>query len=92
MTTPTTGPAETAPHPGPTGPRTPEGKARTRINALRHGLTAREFVCSPEEAAAYAAHEAAIRGHYQPAGPVEESLAHHVANGLWRLDRVVDIE
>jgi hypothetical protein len=31
-----------------TGPRTPEGKARTRFNSLKHGLTAVD-VCLPGE-------------------------------------------
>jgi hypothetical protein len=77
---------------GPTGPKTEAGKARTRLNAYRHGLTGQLFVFTPDEAESYKTHCTAIRTHYQPAGPVEESLADQIANGIWRLQRIPAIE
>jgi hypothetical protein len=86
-------PQPVAPAPGgPTGPRTEEGKARTRLNAFRHGLTGQVFVFSPEEAESFKNHTTAIRGHYQPAGPLEEALTDQIATGIWRLQRVAAIE
>ena len=78
--------------PGPTGPRTPEGKARTRLNAFRHGLTGQQFVFSPEEAGLYANHFAEIQTHYDPQGPIEEALVRQTADGIWRIDRASAIE
>jgi hypothetical protein len=78
--------------PGPTGPRTPEGKARTRLNAFRHGLTGQQFVFSPEEAETYTQHFASIEKHYDPNGPIEAALIRQIADGIWRLDRASAIE
>jgi hypothetical protein len=36
-----------------TGPRTPEGKSRSRLNALKHGLTARTLVLPGEDPEAF---------------------------------------
>ncbi len=81
-----------APKPGPTGPRTEEGKARCRLNAFRHGLTSQVFVFTAEEAPAFHKHHAAIVKHYQPSGPVETSLVDEIAHGIWRLQRAHAIE
>ncbi len=77
---------------GPTGPRTAEGKARCRLNAFRHGLTAQTFVFTAYEAAAFAKHSAAISDHYKPIGPVETILTAQIASAMWRLLRVHPIE
>src|ERR1700722_11961625 len=77
---------------GPTGPRTEEGKKRTRFNALRHGLTGQTVVFSAEEAEHYNQQSERISQHYQPIGPIEEALVRQIADGIWRLDRAASIE
>ncbi len=91
--TPSTAPiAADTQNSGPTGPRTAEGKARCRLNAFRHGLTAQTFVLTADEAPAYQKHHADVHTHYQPAGPVETSLTDEIAIGIWRLQRAHAIE
>ena len=78
--------------PGPTGPRTEEGKKRTRFNAVRHGLTGQNVVFTEEESPIYAAHSRGINEHYLPTGPIEESLVRLIADCIWRQDRATSIE
>jgi hypothetical protein len=75
-----------------TGPRTPEGKSRTRLNAFRHGLTGQILIFTPDEQAAFDAHCAGIRDSYKPIGALETELAHSIAEDRWRLRRARAIE
>ncbi len=84
--------AATQPPTGPTGPRTEAGKARTRLNAFRHGLTGQILVLSPDEAETYRTNHAEIRKHYQPVGPIESALTDQIATSIWRLQRAHAIE
>ncbi len=43
-----------------TGPKTPQGKERCRLNAYRHGLTGQFCVITPEEQQAYEAHSTVV--------------------------------
>ncbi len=77
---------------GPTGPRTPEGKSRCRLNAYRHGLTGQVLVFTPEEHTAYDRHCSELKSHYRPIGAVEEKLVQAVADSQWRLQRAASLE
>lgn len=71
-----------------TGPKTDEGKAVVKMNALRHGLTAEAavipFLENPED---YEAHREGILESLSPSGHLETILAERVAMLLWRLGR-----
>jgi hypothetical protein len=70
-----------------TGPKTPEGKARSRHNALKHGLTA--TVClKPEDQHAMAFRLAALEADLRPHGATERLLVRQVAFSSVRLDRL----
>jgi hypothetical protein len=75
-----------------TGPRTPEGAAASKMNALGHGLRAVQTVVPGENPDEWEAHRAAIVDDLAPLGAMELALAEHVAVKLWRLGRVVRFE
>src|ERR1700690_3339745 len=75
-----------------TGPKTPQGKRRSRINAFRHGLTAETVIGILEDANEYKAFEAEIIANCSPCSSIEHSLASRLASLLWRLRRATAIE
>jgi hypothetical protein len=75
-----------------TGPTTPEGKRRSRCNALRHGLTAETVIAALENAEDYQAFEAAVIADYDAESAVERELVLRLASVLWRLRRATGIE
>ena len=75
-----------------TGPVTEEGKAKSRRNALRHGLAAETVIVALEDADDYAAFEMAVTADYDAQSAVERELVLRLASLLWRLRRVTAIE
>lgn len=76
------------------GPRTAEGKARSSMNALTHGLTARTAIVLPlvERAEDWSAHLAGFVSAMRPVGAVELELVERMAAITWRLRRVERVE
>jgi hypothetical protein len=75
------------------GPKTPQGKARSAQNALKHGMRARKYLVLPdEEAAEFEALEAALVEELAPVGALQTVLARRVAVAAWRLTRADRIE
>jgi hypothetical protein len=75
-----------------TGPTTVAGRARSRRNALKHGLTAQEVTVDDEEADKFEAFRDDIVQDLAPVGALEEALTERVAMCLWRLRRVPRLE
>src|ERR1035437_5001088 len=75
-----------------TGPTTPEGKERSRRNAVRHGLTAETVIETLEDAEDYQAFEAAVIADYDAESAVERELVLRLASVLWRLRRATGME
>src|SRR5262245_5821478 len=76
-----------------TGPRTPQGKARSSQNALRQGLaSALAVVEGLEQAQDWQAHRDGIVAGLAPVGALEETFAERVALCSWRLRRVARYE
>src|SRR5579863_8971517 len=83
--------ANQASSPPPPG-RTQEGKARSSMNALRHGLTARVVVLPSEDMDAYQAFSKEIVDSLAAKTPVERQFAQTVADNQWRINRIRSIE
>ena len=84
---------DTAPAPKKRGAATPEGKARSAQNALRHGLRAQTFALLPEEdQAEWGRHLEELRQGYAPVDAVELKLVEAIAAAMWneiRADRTL---
>ncbi|MBZ5608885.1 MAG: hypothetical protein LAP38_11535 [Acidobacteriia bacterium] len=75
-----------------TGPRTPQGKQRSSLNALRHGLTGHTIVLPSEDLDAYQSHHQAFLDEYQPQGATETQLLQELSDTAWRLNRIAALE
>lgn len=76
-----------------TGPKTTEGKAIVRLNALKHGATATTVVVPfLEHDEDWEAHRQGIVDDYAPSGTIETILAERIAMLLWRLGRTTRYE
>jgi hypothetical protein len=75
------------------GPKTPEGRAAVRMNALKHGLTAAEIILpSVEEKIDFEQFRAAFEVECQPVGPIEQVLVEDLVAARWRMNRVRKME
>jgi hypothetical protein len=75
------------------GPKTPEGKARSCQNALKHGLRAQKHMVLPGESpAAFEALETALLEELAPEGALQTVLARRVVAAAWRLERAERLE
>lgn len=75
-----------------TGPKTPEGKARSAANARTHGFCAAEILIAAEDRAEF---EAMARGYdldLRPQGATEQTLFEEVVNSAWQLRRIRRME
>src|SRR5216684_2081751 len=74
-----------------TGPTSPEGKARSALNALKSGIDAWSHIIPGEDPAELEALTEQFLLHYQPADPVQLSLVDTLVSTEWiqrRLRRV----
>jgi len=74
------------------GPKTESGKARSKKNALKHGLRSIDIVTPDEEPGAYDELRQKLRTDLAPVGCAETQLVERIAACLWRLWRCARIE
>jgi hypothetical protein len=75
-----------------TGPRSPEGKAAVRFNALRYGLRAESLVLPRENSDEFHELCQSVIDEWQPQNTTEEMLVAEIAQSYWRLLRADFIE
>ncbi len=74
------------------GPKTPEGKARSRMNALRHGMTSKLLVLSVERDEVYKELERDYVNRFRPVDGVERDLVDDMIVARWHHQRMLLVE
>ena len=79
-----------------TGPRTPQGRAVSRMNALKHGILSKQVLVRglilQESSEELEALHRRFWEELQPAGPLEEMLVDQIVTAHWRLRRALTAE
>jgi hypothetical protein len=75
-----------------TGPRTTQGKNRSRLNAIKHGLYFKAVLLEGESEADYLSLLGGLQDYYWPEGQMESAEVENVAVLLWRKRRFFQAE
>jgi len=75
-----------------TGPKTPEGKAAVRLNALKHALLSQEILLPGEDEEALRDLGEHLQAELQPVGELENLLVDRIIASYWRLRRLGRVE
>jgi hypothetical protein len=75
-----------------TGPRTPEGQARSSQNARTHGLTARDLVVGPDEREEFEEFLNSYQTDVKPQGAIQQTLFDDLVSAAWNLRRIRRME
>lgn len=75
-----------------TGPKTSEGKAAVRYNAIKHGLLSQDVILRGEDEAALRELDELLRDQLQPVGELESMLVDRIVANHWRLRRLGRVE
>lgn len=79
-----------------TGPRTVQGRAVSKMNALKHGILSKEVLVGGENGCESAREFTALHRRFvedlQPDGPIEEMLVDQIVTAHWRLRRALRAE
>ena len=75
-----------------TGPKSPASKAKTRLNAMRDGITGQVITLSEEDAPIFEALKAELIADLEPKTVMELKLASSIAWDTWRLDHLRAVE
>ena len=71
------------------GPRTPEGKQRSKHNALKHGIFSKIVLLKGESGSEFNSMLNGLQNDLRPEGTLEEILVEKLASLLWRYRRIL---
>lgn len=74
------------------GPRTKEGKERSKHNAIKHGIFSKIVLLKDESRSEFNAVLNGLRNDFRPEGVLEETLVEKLASLLWRYRRMLIAE
>ena len=75
------------------GPVSPEGKAKSSRNALKHGFAAAiNILIDPDDSGEWDAHLAGCRASYRPTNYAESDMVDQIASIRWRQSRVAGLD
>ena len=74
------------------GPLSAAGKAASRINAYKHGLTARSLVIGDEDPADFERLLVNLKNDFNPQDGISHELVFQLATQLWRAQRIPALE
>jgi hypothetical protein len=74
------------------GPTSPEGKAASSRNALKHGLTSLHPIVTDEDRPDYEALHDNLFGSLQPVGHLQEHTFQRLVNAAWNMQRCLKLE
>jgi hypothetical protein len=75
-----------------TGPKTAEGKARSHMNALKHGVTAENSVLPGEDPARFRTGVEDFKTDLQPRSAFERGMVERMALASWQFDRAARVD
>jgi hypothetical protein len=75
-----------------TGPRSEDGKKRSALNALQHGMTAETPTLPTEDPGQYDEFRTRLTRDLAPEGAIEERLVEEIVDLSWRLRRASNLE
>jgi|HubBroStandDraft_4_1064222.scaffolds.fasta_scaffold51979_2 hypothetical protein len=75
-----------------TGPKTPDGKAAMRLNALKYGLRARDIIIFNEDPEEYQRLWASLETEWQPQTCTERLYLEQMCTSQWLLARITGSE
>ena len=69
------------------GPKTPQGKKNSSMNAVKHGMTARYPIFTNEDRTKFENHRQEFYDEWQPQSPSERACIERMVMSLWRENR-----